>query len=421
MRRLAREGVAVAVGQALVIGGRFGTLWWLTRVLDPAGFGQVALIQGVATLAFSVLCGSLLQAGLRFNAEAAIEGYAHGLRDLLRPLVMRMAWLTTASLGLGALVWRVASGSNVSPWALVAGLLVMVPDAVRWYELNVLNATRRQTAFAVWTGADAVARPLGAAIAISVAGPTPAAALAGISMAAVAVNVVCGWGYGRVEGDGPRAAPPADTKSRILRYAVPLMPLALMLWVVGLLDRYVLALTAGAGAAGLYAAVYGVGSQGFLALGTVGLAVFRPLYFTAIDGHDAGRGRRVLWVWLAAMAAGSLAGIAGLVLLGRPLARVCLGPQFQGGAYLLPWIGVAYTIQTLQTVFEVPLYAQHKTAPLLWVQIGGAATALVLYAILIPRYGAFGAVVATIGAFSVSSVLAATLGKFARAVRGEPA
>lgn len=139
----------------------------------------------------------------------------------------------------------------------------------------------------------------------------------------MAVNGVCArlLVSDRIEGEG--AATPAETRKRILRFAAPLMPLAIMSWVVGLADRYVLAATAGAGAAGLYAAVYGVGSQGFLALSTVGLTVFRPLYFTAVDAQDARRGRRVLGAWLAAITGGSVAGIAALVLFGRPLARIC--------------------------------------------------------------------------------------------------
>ena len=417
VRRLAKEGLVVGAGQALVVAGRFATLWWLTRLLDPMAFGEVALIQGVAALGFGVLCGSLLQAGLRFHAEAANDGNEQGLRALLRPLVMRSAWITTGVLAAGSVVFKLTSSSTVSPLALAAGFLVIVPDAVRWYEMMVLNATRRQSAYVAWNVADALARPLGVGAAISLFGRSPAAALAGFCVAAVAVNRVCARLLVSDRSDGEGAATPPETRKRILRFAAPLVPLAIMSWIVGLADRYVLAVTAGAGAAGLYAAVYGVGSQGFLALGTVGLTVFRPLYFTAVDAQDARRGRRVLGAWLAAMTGGSVAGIAALVLFGRPLARICLGPEFQSGASLLPWIGAAYALQTLQTVFEVLLYAKHRTAPLLRVQLAGAVTALMLYTVLIPRYGAFGAVLATMGSFAVSCVLAAAFGGLVGALR----
>jgi hypothetical protein len=76
---------------------------------------------------FGVLCGPLLQAGLRFHAEAASAGNEHGLRALLRPLVMRSAWMTTGVLAAGSVVFELPSGRTVSPWALAAGLLVIVP------------------------------------------------------------------------------------------------------------------------------------------------------------------------------------------------------------------------------------------------------------------------------------------------------
>src|SRR6185436_7937332 len=137
-------------------------------------------------------------------------------------------------------------------------------------------------------------------------GPSPAAALAGIGVAAVAVNVVCVRVLMPDPAGGEGPAVPPETRGKILRFAAPLMPLALMSWVVGLADRYVLAAIGGASAAGLYTAVYGIGSQGFLALGLVGLAVFRPLYFTAVDNRDEPRGRLVLLAWVAVMAGGSI-------------------------------------------------------------------------------------------------------------------
>ena len=420
MRRVAKEGLIVGAGQALGIFGRFATLWWLTRILEPGAFWEVALIQGVAALGYGVLCGALLQAGLRFHAEALNDGHEHSLRRLLRPLVMRSAWITFGVLAAGMLVWKLAIGSAVSPWALVFGLLVVVPDAARMYEVNALNAVRRQSASVSWNAADALARPIGAAVAVAIAGATAPVVLVGFLVAAVLVNVVGVRAIGLSTSESAGTAP-AETRTRILRFAAPLMPLALMSWVVGLADRYVLWATAGAGAAGVYSAAYGLGSQGFLALGMLGLTVFRPLYFSAVDARDPVRSRRVLAFWMAAMICGSLGGIAILFVLGGPLARLCLGPAFQSGAFLLPWIGVAYMLQTLQTVFEVLLYAKHKTGSLLRVQIAGASTALVLYALLIPRYGAFGAVMATMGSFAVSCTLAALFGDLVGALRAAPA
>ena len=67
MRRLAKEGTVIGIGQLLVVAARFAPVWWLTRVLDPRSFGEVALIQGATALGYGLPCGSLLQAGLRFQ------------------------------------------------------------------------------------------------------------------------------------------------------------------------------------------------------------------------------------------------------------------------------------------------------------------------------------------------------------------
>lgn len=420
VRRIAKEGLIVGAGQALTVAGRFVTVWWLTRRLDPAAFGEVALLQGLAALGFAFVCGPLLQAGLRFYPEAARDARLGALHGLLRPSVARLAWLTAGVLMVGVFGWGVATGHGVDPLAIAAGLLIVVPDAFRLYEANALNAARRQGAFAAWSVADALARPAGAAIAIALLGPTAGAALLGVVASAFLVNIVAArW----VERD---ASGPADepweraTRIRVRRFAAPLVPLAVTAWTVGLADRYVLAATRGTDSAGLYAAVYGLGSQGFLALGLVGITVFRPPFFDAVEGGDPRRTRRVLGAWLAAMTAGAVLGVCGLALWSGPIARIGLGPEFRGAAPLLPWIGAAYALQTLQTAFEVVLYARHKTRVLLPVQLAGAATALALYAILIPRYGALGAAIATLASFAVSSALAAAFGDVLGILRAKP-
>jgi O-antigen/teichoic acid export membrane protein len=315
------------------------------------------------------------------------------------------------------LVWAWATSRPIDLLAVVAGLTIVVPDAVRLYEANALNAARRHESFTVWTVADALARPLGAAVGISLIGPTAGAALTGVTVAAVAVNLVAQRAIDRDASTAPPAAWRDEMRVRVRRFAMPLIPLAVLVWTIGVADRYVLATVGGTSAAGMYAAAYGLGSQGFLALGLFGLTVFRPPFFNAFERADAGAARRVLGFWLTTMLAGSAAGIAVLALFGDLVARVCLGPEFRSAASLLPWIGAAYALQTMQTVFEALLYAKHKTNLLLPVQIAGAATALASYAVLIPRYGAWGAAVATLAAFGVSSVLAAILGDLAGTLR----
>jgi len=409
--------LVVGGGQVLVVAGRFATLWWLTRLLDPMAFGEVALIQGVAALGLGTLCGPLLHAGLRFHATAATDGSEHALMSFMRPLVMRVAWITAVAVVAGAFIWRIATGSQVSLWALVGGLVVIVPDVARTYELTVFNATRRQSAYAMWNVADAFVRPLGAIAAIELFGRSSSSALWGFCAAAIIVNVICSKLLVPAQSKIEHGSTPPETRRQIIRFALPLVALSLMAWIVGVADRYVLAETAGAAAAGLYSAVYGVGSQGFLSLGLIGLTAFRPLYFEAVDARDMQRGRRILWLWLAVMAGGSAAGVAGLVVVGETVARLCLGSDFQAAAPLLPWIGAAYAFHTLQTVFEVLLYAKHRTAPLLVIQVAGALVALVLYVVLIPRYGAFGAVLATMASFAVSCGMAATIGDLVGVLR----
>lgn len=421
MRRIAREGLIVGIGQIAVIVARFATVWWLTRVLDRTAFGEVALIQGVAALGFAFLCGPLLQAGLRFHPEASRAGQVPSLHGLMRPLVTNAAWLTAVVLLAGAAAWSLGRGAVHEIAAIAAGVAIVIPDAFRLYETNALNAARHQSAYTIWSVADAVARPIGAAAGIALGGPTSVAALTGTAAAVIIANAVCARALPREPKAVPEASWSVTTRRRIIAFAAPLVPLAIMAWVIGLADRYVLAATAGRAAAGLYSAAYGVGSQGFLALGIFGLTLFRPIYFAAVDHGDAPRARRIFLAWLATIGAVSALGVFLLAVFDDTIAALCLGPSFRSAAPLLAWIGAAYAFQAVQTALEVLIYAKRQTRRLLPVQISGAVTAIVLYAILIPRFGGFGAALATLGAWVVSCSAAAILGGLAATLRGSAA
>jgi O-antigen/teichoic acid export membrane protein len=116
--------------------------------------------------------------------------------------------------------------------------------------------------------------------------------------------------------------------------------------------------------------------------------------------------RRTLRIWLGIVVLMAVSGAALLGLLAEPICALLLGPAFGGAAVLLPWIGAAYAMQAIQHTFEVMLYAHGETHRLVMLQVFGASTSVVLYLLLIPRYAAMGAALATLGAFFVSAVLA---------------
>jgi O-antigen/teichoic acid export membrane protein len=208
-----------------------------------------------------------------------------------------------------------------------------------------------------------------------------------------------------VRGEGPGRDPArwtAETRAALLRYAAPLAPLALLEWVMVLSDRYLLAGIAGTREAGVYAAGYGLGSMAFIIAGQMLMLIVRPVVFDAVSRGDRARERRILIGWLALLGGTLGAGLVALVLLRDPIVRLVLGEAFWGAAPILPWIGAAYSLQSLRHVFDTLILGQRRTRRLLVNHAVAAATATVCYLLLIPRLGSLGAALGTAAGMAAS-------------------
>jgi O-antigen/teichoic acid export membrane protein len=229
----------------------------------------------------------------------------------------------------------------------------------------------------------------------------------------------------RVRGgpDETGASPAWVTETRIamLRFAGPMVPLALLGWIISLSDRYILAGLTSPEQTGIYAAAYGLASAPFLMLGQFLSLTLRPVYFDAVLQHDRRRERRTLFAWMAALALALLFGMGFVIAFAGPIVRVVLGEAYWGAADLMPWIAAAYGILAVQQLFEHVIQALHSTRRLLVVHSCGAATAVGLFFLLIPRYAAYGAAMAVAGSMLASCTASIVLsGALPRLFAREP-
>lgn len=402
--RLLREGSWVGGGQVLNIAARLVGLRLLTELAPPAVYGEVVLLVGVLTLVRDVCCTPVLTTTLRYYPDAAAAGRVGALRRLVGRMLRRTTGLAALLLPLGGGVWLAFSDASAGPGSLLLLVALLGLDVQRLFETNLLNAARRQAAFSLWRSADAWARALAAVGALLWIGPSAVAILLGYALGAALVNglfqalVVRSPGPDR-DGDAEWAG---SVRHGIMRYALPLAPLAILGWVTNLGDRYVLAELVSASEVGIYAAAFGLASQPFLLVSeTVGLTL-RPLLFDAHARGDAGRMARALWTWLGLLLLAFVPGVWLIDLLAGPIVRLLLGEPFWAAAPLLVWLGAAYAVQGVQQAFASLIYAEGRTRLLILVHVATAASAVAFYLLLIPRFGALGAALAALGSKSVA-------------------
>ena len=392
--------------------GGFAALKLLTTLLSVDEYGRFALVLGLVALGTSLLIAPILQAALRFYPEALSHGSVSALRGMTFDRILRGSALLSLALVLGGAVWTSATSSSIPPLGYVLAAAFLAADAVRALEMSLLNAARRQRDYAIRGAADAWARPLLACTAIAFLGPSVTQVLLGYAAGSVLTSLVLRGLNVRGEPSSHRwQDDPWVTKIHLdfTRFALPLIPLAALNWVMSLGDRYILAGVTGAVAVGTYAAAYALGSQPLIAVNQLVHSTLRPVLYDAVTLGDRAKERRTLRIWLAITVGLAALGTAACTLLAPILTRGLLGPRFGDAAHLLPWIALAYGFQIVQQTFEVMMYAHGMTRRLMALQAVAAVAATAFYLLLIPKFGALGAAWGTLATMALTCVTSAAM------------
>ena len=366
-----------------------------------------------------VLGAPVVQAALRFYPDAARSRGLGGLRRVSRALLLRAA-AVLALLILAA--GPVVAGPLRLSWRAFALLAALVAvDVARTFEVSLLNAARLQRPFALWSAADYWARPALALAAVAALGATAEAVLLGYVLATAGLYLFARAATGAA-GLAPEASGAApELRAAILRYAAPLVPLALASWITSLSDRYFIAAWLGAAPVGVYAAAYGLGSAPFLMAQAAIELSLRPAYFDAVSAGDRGEERRTFRLWLSSTAAVCAAGVAAVLVWRDEITTLALAPRYREAALLLPWIAAGYALWALGAVFEKPCYAYKRTGFVLVIQAAGAAACLAAVPVLIHLHGLRGAAMAAPAYYGLQLAVAIYASRAARRAAGSGA
>jgi O-antigen/teichoic acid export membrane protein len=186
-RQLAEAGWVIGGQAGLALGTVVGVRI-LTQYLAPDAYGVVSLSTGMSVLAISLVATPLTQAAIHFYPAIAANGSARELlQSVLRCFRTTTPWVVIATLVAGGLYVGLGQGSAM---LVVVLALLLASDCWRSANLSLLNAARRQRAYALWMAADAWSRPLAATAAVLLVGQSPVAVLAAyVLVSAVLVGV----------------------------------------------------------------------------------------------------------------------------------------------------------------------------------------------------------------------------------------
>ncbi len=385
------------VAQSLNLFSRFGAVWVLTRLLNPKMFGQLNLTTALYVLIYAIFCFPILQSVLRFFPRMQLEGRPWAIRSIIAPLMRRRLIYGVVSVLFFGLVWQYMRTSELHPWTLVAASLCIILEAARSLELNLLNATKSHKSYTIFTSLDNVTRTVFAVSFAYFVGPTATNVLLGYATGTGVTLLLCRRIRAASLPDSRSQEKQSDHKLReeLLVYSKPLGYNSFLGWIIAFLDRYLVDLFDGLRSAGLYSAVYSLGSAPFSLINASFGTVLRPILFNAVEHNERAKARNVLIAWISIVGAVSLAALVLIFLLKDWIVRFALGKAYWGSAGILPWIAASYAVQGFQIITDACLYAYHRTKAFIGIQLAGAVTAIALYVPLIYFFKGLGAAIAT--------------------------
>jgi O-antigen/teichoic acid export membrane protein len=347
---LSRELLWVVAGHGTATLGALVGLRLLTHALPPAAYGEFALGLTGVTLAQQTLFSPLSAAALRYFALAReadqLGSYFRSIRVLAR-----MAALLLVGAGGAAVVLLLALDARVWLWLTVGAVAFAVLGGVCSLLDGMQNAARHRAVVAWHDGVAPWARFLAAVALVAALGASGDAAMAGF-VAATALLLASQWWFyqrrlARLAGRHDAVRPEDTTRWRrtLVDYGWPFVTWGLFSWAQLASDRWALQAFVSTQAVGLYAVLFQVGYYPMTLLSGLLSQLMAPVLFArAGDGRDPARfgsAHRLNRRLLALMAAFTAAGVAGAVVLHRPLFALLVAPEYRAMSGLLPAVVAA--------------------------------------------------------------------------------
>ncbi|MBI5663326.1 MAG: oligosaccharide flippase family protein [Ignavibacterium album] len=400
-KHLIKEGSWVFFGQiSVAIIGLIG-LRILTEIAPANILGGATLLLGTLTLLKNIFISPIGNTQIRFHPEYVNEGHAKWFNENIKKLYLKFLVLSILVFIIIFTVWVYLSAYTFNILLLLILILYYFLDAVKGFKINRLSAERRQKYAAIWQTADALFVNLFFIVALMIINNVESY-LAGQAIGLFIGLLIFGFiTYPQIGNKNQQNPDDEEIKSKVIKYGLPFIPLAIVSWISNLGDRYIISNYLSLNEVGIYTAVYSIASRPFLMVGGILSGFFRPLLFHKEGNKDFLKAKKIFKLWLFS---GLLIFGCGLIIylfLGNFIIKLLLSRNYAKNVFnIFLLIGLAYAIFCINQIIENRLYSFGLSKKVIFPSVFAAIFNLVANIILIPLLGLEGAALATLGSFS---------------------
>lgn len=196
-----------------------------------------------------------------------------------------------------------------------------------------------------------------------------------------------------------------DILKQVARYSLPIGVSSIAMLTVHYGDRLFLSRYVSLAEIGIYALAYKLGMM-LNYLNSPFQMFWRSQVYNIVDSHDGDQVFVKVFMYLEIL---FVTVAFGLALFAAPVIQLLSAPAFWGAAAFVPFLVAAYAFSGLEYHMQSALLIEAKTRKIMLSTLSGVVVCVSCYALAIPRFGVWGAVAATLLAFSTMFTVTFTL------------
>ena len=206
-----------------------------------------------------------------------------------------------------------------------------------------------------------------------------------------------------------------QTIAAMLKFCLPLVPTTIFWWITGVSDRYMVDMMCSPELNGLYTAAYKIPNLLIYAI-----SIFDSAWKLSVSAEEDPEACAAFYsrVWRVYTTLAFLGG-GGLILCSRICARILFAEAFEAAWVYIPILTFATVFTALCTFLGSVYFASKRTMGSMLTALAGAVLNVVLNLLLIPRFDAMGASVATFVSYFAVCVLRLMTGRRLIPFKGE--
>jgi len=402
--RVGKESLKIVSGQVGALIGSIAGIRIITEVAPRAVYGEAALVVGFVTLLCGLTTTPFSHYAGRAYADVSRTGQHGSFRSFALDRLLGICVLVSVLIVMGGCLYDLLKGGFRPVLWILAGV-VLIGTSFTAFENTILTVSRRQGARSIWQSAECLGWPLCVAGAMLLFGASSSSYLAGRALFPI-MGLLVFWTFTSAtfpySGPRPSGPQPKLWSREAWRYALPLVPMAFVAWIVMLSDRYLLAHYRSLSEVGLYAAIVSLSRQPFVMVGEFVSRLFQPVIYAASARGNRQRQRSLLRYYALTIVLLCSVGFGLFVVTSRWIIDLLLAAEYREGASnLFPWVAASGAFLTIAGVFECEFLADKRTWRLTVSYLIAAVANLVLNLLLIPRMGARGAAISMCVSFAV--------------------